>query len=153
MRKGIYFFLFFMWGHRVVHIALSSFWWGRGIFKRHKKTFWGGMNMFTILMVMLVSQLHTHVKTYQVMHFIVYQLYPNRAVKKDSPLQRATVKIKWVRASLVAQWLRVCLPMQETRVRALVWEDPTCRGTTGPVSHNYWACASGACAPQHERPR
>ena len=40
-------------------------------------------------------------------------------------------------ASLVAQWLRVCLLMQGTRVRALVWEDPTCRGATGPVSHNY----------------
>ena len=56
-------------------------------------------------------------------------------------------------ASLVARWLRVCLPMQGTRVRALVWEDPTCRGATGPVRHNYWACASGACAPQQERPR
>ena len=41
------------------------------------------------------------------------------------------------RASLVAQWLRVCLPMQGTRVRALVWEDPTCREATKPVSHNY----------------
>ena len=41
------------------------------------------------------------------------------------------------RASLLAQWLRICLPVQGTRVRALVWEDPTCRGTTGPVSHNY----------------
>ena len=40
-------------------------------------------------------------------------------------------------ASLVAQWLRVCLPMQGTRVRPLVWEDPTCHGATGPVSHNY----------------
>ena len=40
-------------------------------------------------------------------------------------------------ASLVAQWLRICLPMQGTRVRALVWEDPTCRRATGPVSHNY----------------
>ena len=40
------------------------------------------------------------------------------------------------RASLVAQWLRVCLLMQGTRVRALVWEDPTCRGAAGPVSHN-----------------
>ena len=40
------------------------------------------------------------------------------------------------RASLVAQWLRICLPMQGTRVRALVWEDPTCRGAAGPVSHN-----------------
>ena len=56
-------------------------------------------------------------------------------------------------ASLVAQWLSICLPMQGTRVRALVWEDPTCRGATRPVSHNYWACASGACAPQEERPR
>ena len=39
-------------------------------------------------------------------------------------------------ASLVAQWLRVCLLMQGTRVRALVWEDPTCHGAAGPVSHN-----------------
>ena len=57
------------------------------------------------------------------------------------------------RASLVVQWLRVCLPMQGTRVRALVWEDPTCRRATKPVRHNCWACASGACAPQQERPR
>ena len=41
------------------------------------------------------------------------------------------------RACLVAQWLRICLPMQGTRVRALVWEDRTCRRTAGPVSHNY----------------
>ena len=47
----------------------------------------------------------------------------------------------WSRASLVAQWLRIRLPMQETQVRALVGEDPTCRGATKPVRHNYWACA------------
>ena len=41
------------------------------------------------------------------------------------------------RASLVAQWLRIRLPMQGTRVRAMVQEDPTCRGATKPVSHNY----------------
>ena len=46
-------------------------------------------------------------------------------------------RFKISRASLVAQWLRICLPMQGTRVRALVWEDPTCHGATGPVSHNY----------------
>ena len=40
-------------------------------------------------------------------------------------------------ASLVVQWLGVCLPMQGTWVRALVWEDPTCHGATRPVSHNY----------------
>ena len=43
-------------------------------------------------------------------------------------------------ASQVAQWLRTHLPMQGTRVRALVREDPTCHGATKPVRHNYWAC-------------
>ena len=46
-------------------------------------------------------------------------------------------KNKKYRASLVAQWLRVGLLMQGTRVRALVWEDPTCRGAAKPVCHNY----------------
>ena len=35
---------------------------------------------------------------------------------------------------MVARWFRICLPMQGTRVRALVWEDPTCHGATRPVS-------------------
>ena len=30
-----------------------------------------------------------------------------------------------MRASLVTQWLRICLPVQGTQVRALVREDPT----------------------------
>ena len=79
--------------------------------------------------------------------------------------EKVQIKFKWLSpsrlhiqrymfwASLVAQWLRICLLMRGTRVRALVWEDPTCCGATRPVSHNYWACASGACAPQQERPR
>ena len=45
------------------------------------------------------------------------------------------------RASLVVQCLRIRLPMQEARVQALVWEDPTCRRTTKTMRHNYWACA------------
>ena len=52
-------------------------------------------------------------------------------------VRKVLKKIKIEGASLVAQWLRICLPMQGTWVRALVWEDPTCRGATGPVSHNY----------------
>ena len=39
-------------------------------------------------------------------------------------------------ASLVAQWLRIHLPVQGIRVRSLVREDPTCCGATKPVSHN-----------------
>ena len=53
----------------------------------------------------------------------------------------------------MVQWLRVCLPMQGTRVRAPVWEGPTCCRAAGPMSHGRWACASGACAPQRERPQ
>ena len=70
----------------------------------------------------------------------------------EGPWKRYHLKIE-LRASLVAQWLGIHLPMQGTRVHAPVREDPTCRGATRPVSHNYWACASGACAPQQERPR
>ena len=44
-------------------------------------------------------------------------------------------------ASLVAQWLRIRLPMQGAQVRALVQEYPTCCGATKPVHRNYWACA------------
>ena len=39
--------------------------------------------------------------------------------------------------SLVVQWLRISLPMQGTRVRALVREDPTCCEATKPTSHKY----------------
>ena len=49
-------------------------------------------------------------------------------------------KAKKTGTCLVAQWLRIRLPMQGTRVWALVREDPTCRGATKPVCHNYWAC-------------
>ena len=45
---------------------------------------------------------------------------------------------KWAcGASLVAQWLRIHLPMQGTRVRALLREDPTCCRATKPMRHNY----------------
>ena len=40
------------------------------------------------------------------------------------------------RASLVMQRIRIRLPMQETRVRSLIREDPTCCGATKPMHHN-----------------
>ena len=43
--------------------------------------------------------------------------------------------------------------MQGTRVRALVQEDPTCRRATKPMSHNYWARAPRARAPQEKPPQ
>ena len=49
--------------------------------------------------------------------------------------------------SLVAQWLKIYLPMQGTQVRSLVQEDPTClcAATTD-------ACEPRAHALQQEKP-
>ena len=47
------------------------------------------------------------------------------------------LKIKRIGTFLVAQWLRIHLPMQGTWVQSLVLEDPTCHGATKPVRHNY----------------
>ena len=54
--------------------------------------------------------------------------------------------------SLVAQWLRIRLPMQGTQVRSLVGEDHTCCGATKPVRHNYWACVPQVLKPAHLEP-
>ena len=61
--------------------------------------------------------------------------------------------------SLVAQWLRIRLPMQGTQVQSLVQEDPTCCRATEPepqlLSPNATtteACAPRTCASQQEKP-
>ena len=41
------------------------------------------------------------------------------------------------RASLVAHWLRICLPMQGTCVLSLACKNPTCCRATKPVSCNH----------------
>ena len=57
----------------------------------------------------------------------------------------ATIKIIFSGTSL---WLRICLPMQGTRVRSLVQEDPTCCRAPKPMCHNYWACALQPASPR-----
>ena len=41
-------------------------------------------------------------------------------------VRMATIKKSKTRTSLVVPWMRICVPMQETQVRSLVWEDSTC---------------------------
>ena len=53
------------------------------------------------------------------------------------PLNHSSIKKKVLWASLVAQWLRIRLPMQGTRVQALVREVPTRHRATKPVRRNY----------------
>ena len=55
--------------------------------------------------------------------------------------------------SPVAQWLRICLPLQGTQVPALVREVLTCRRATKPLRHNYWACALEPASHNYWSPR
>ena len=73
---------------------------------------------------------------------LIYKLsrFPEGVIKEAVGFPSGAVVKNLPGASLVEQWLRIRLPMQGTRVRALVWEDPTCRGATKPVCHNYLAC-------------
>ena len=56
---------------------------------------------------------------------------------KQKPMDTQKMKRRESGTSLVAQWLRIRLPMQGKRVHALVQEDPTCHGATKPMCHNY----------------
>ena len=62
--------------------------------------------------------------------------------------------------SLVAQWLRIRLPMQGKQVRALVWEDPHAveqlsphTTTTEPALQSPQATTTDACAPRARAPQ
>ena len=71
----------------------------------------------------------------------------------SSPVSRTLcLTIMSFRTSLMAQWLRIRLPLQGTWVRALVREDPTCCGATKPVCHNYWACVPQLLKLTHLEP-
>ena len=83
-----------------------------------------------------------HLLNQQVLGFSI--LYPRKMINL-SPQHWSTFKAFYLKqlllgTSLVAQWLRIHLPMQGTQVWALVREDPPCCGATKPVRHNYWAC-------------
>ena len=55
--------------------------------------------------------------------------------------QNTFLRVNCSRASLVAQWERIGLTMQETQVWSLIWEDPTHYRATKLVHHNCLACA------------
>ena len=67
-------------------------------------------------------------------------------------------------SSLVEQWIRICLPVQETWVHSLVQEDATCHGAgkavhrnhwsprvLGHANHDCWACVSQLLKPMRPR--
>ena len=51
------------------------------------------------------------------------------------------IKIVKKRRSLKLQGLRTHLPIQDTWVRSLIWDDPICLAAAKPLNHNHWAHA------------
>ena len=94
-----------------------------------------GLSPDTTLKLFLVVTKGLHITKFCWIKPIHNLLVPYFAI-----LYRVFKKV-WFWVSLVAQWLGVRLPLQGTRVRALVREDPTCRGADGPVRRCCWACA------------
>ena len=75
--------------------------------------------------------------------------------ENETPLWPTLKSTDW--ASLAAQGIGICPPMQETWVRSLVREDPTCCGVKELVHHwpvypNYWACVFQNLGAQLPRP-
>ena len=61
-----------------------------------------------------------------------------------------TFKRLW-QTSLVIQWMKIHPLRKGTQVWFLVWKDSTCRRTTTPLYHNYWAFAPQLLKPAHPR--
>ena len=68
-------------------------------------------------------------------------------LESDKP----NIKKLQTRTSPVVQWLKICLPMQVTRVQSLV-QDPTGCRATKPDHCNYQGPLSRPCTPQQEKP-
>ena len=75
---------------------------------------------------------HHHTKTLKYTSFFNVLNTKYFKIIQNSITQKIfNIKMK-IGASLVAQWLRICLPMQGTRVRALVWKIPHAAERLGP---------------------
>ena len=55
------------------------------------------------------------------------------------------------RAPLMIPWLRIHLPIQETQIQTLIWEDPPCHEATKPGSRSYWACTLRPLKPTRRK--
>ena len=83
----------------------------------------------------------------------IYKLWPVDHSSKARWEQWLTLRFSpQFTTSMVAQWIRICLLMQWTRIWSLVWEDSKRGETDKPMQHNYWARALETQRPNY-RPR
>ena len=99
-----------------------------------------------------------HLKTNLTQYSKLLSCYPPKLkCHKNQKNNALKANIQWFKelytgTSLVAQWLRIRLPMQGTWVPSLVWEDPTSSRATKPLRHNYWARMPQILKPVHLEP-
>ena len=75
------------------------------------------------------------------------EVWQMSATKRNTFLFRMILlALKTDPQGLVAQWIRICLPVQGTQVQSLVWEDSTCHRATKPKSYNYRSPCT--CSPR-----
>ena len=65
------------------------------------------------------------------------ETHSTAGLRASATAQDFSSEIQILETSLVAQWMRIHLPVQGTRVPSLVPEDPTCCGATKSVHRNY----------------
>ena len=70
-----------------------------------------------------------------------YSRWGCKELDMTEQLTLSLFKKAWEGLPLVAQWMRICLPMQGTTVQSLTWDDSTCQGATRLVPHSSWACS------------
>ena len=85
------------------------------------------------------SQLNRHQEAYIAIR--TNNLYPPEMQGQAGETKLKTKTIFLCPTSLVAQWIKICLPMPGTQARSPTGEDPTCCGIAKPRHHNYWVCA------------
>ena len=73
---------------------------------------------------LVFSSFLEHTKVISTSDFTLCPLYPGALPVQPTHLYYFRVQLKYQGASLVVQWKRLHLPMQETWVWSLGWEDP-----------------------------
>ena len=106
---------------------------------RQKTIFTVGITQINVREKKQIAYLNLEGNLYTFSTFTFVEAF-NKYLLNEWQVELFLNQIKRRGTSLVAHWLRICLPIQGTRVRSLVQEDPTYRGATKPMHHNYWAC-------------